>query len=843
MSTFVGYGHTSCRQHAACKEVKPDGCVVWNPDLCPVCDAIKDEIYDQPLPAPPVRKIMMSHFRKWANGFRKNRTGRPFLCSERWRLALFRKSSKSFVWSESTTTFRKMPLVTIDVDSASSEVDPTQDGEISMEVENELLQYSDIDIGDEGDDSLSEISTPYESDTGCSDGEEGSVYFQNDKQEQAPKDTEAGEVVSDPVTGAISKTHKTVNPSPDFAPVSPTTHHDQGPAPTPGRSDIIPPVNNTTPALNPNIDLLTAITQMNQNMAMMSAQMQQSIEQNRVETERIVAQSRQDILNAQEEAKQQVAAAQAKAKKDLLVEQAKAKRDLLIEQKRAAEAQAQAQSKLAKAQAEATKQAEIERSILLQKQKTIEEELARIKNNPAVPTYHLPPSDQLPPCEANNPWIEGPRVCVTEDGYYSLPNAGIKHGDDLVFFPHKDEFPKVWVRLSKDLVDKDDLIINETLLYPHDAAQASYRRLIRKADAVSSQVGINGKKTSTYSAPKNMVFPFTEKVFLAAKAAWRDEKGKFPALKEFDAVSLLCPNSTDDWKDCALTFKPGRLNNDAARVQIKENVHLIPIKYLKEEFDARIALAQALATQTMSEFGVHTNLAALKAMKPIPGAEKTEEALKTAAEIARLIAKQHTHQFALALFRFGEARRACRRAAFISAKVRHEPERLINSSIWGEFLFPEALIQEVRENAANADKSLLAKWGMPQFDSKKRAAQGNMGPPPKRGKFNPKYSRLPDESPAYNNRYENRNSSYRQDRGKSFRNRKNKGRGAKNYHGGRGGQGGFRGNYRGQDNFRGSRGGRVGRGGHQSTGKQQGRPDAPNNTPNKNQSQSGQHQK
>ena len=80
----------------------------------------------------------------------------------------------------------------------------------------------------------------------------------------------------------------------------------------------------------------------------------------------------------------------------------------------------------AKAQAEAIKQAEIESSVLLRELKSIEEELARPKNTPAAPTYHLPPSDILPPCKANNPWIEGPRVCIMEDGYYVCPNTAIK---------------------------------------------------------------------------------------------------------------------------------------------------------------------------------------------------------------------------------------------------------------------------------------------------------------------------------------------------------------------------------------------------------------------------------
>ena len=83
------------------------------------------------------------------------------------------------MWSELFTTFRNIPLVSLQVDSSidttSSGADSAQDEEeISRDVENQLLtgdQNSEEGvlrgIGDEGDDPLPEISTPYPSDTGC----------------------------------------------------------------------------------------------------------------------------------------------------------------------------------------------------------------------------------------------------------------------------------------------------------------------------------------------------------------------------------------------------------------------------------------------------------------------------------------------------------------------------------------------------------------------------------------------------------------------------------------------------------------------------------------------------
>ena len=803
----------NCRQHAACKDTKEDGTVVWNPDICDICDEIVSRIYDAPLPTPLIRKDLITKLRKWANGYRKNRPSSPFLISEKWRLALFRRTGKEFVWQPGSTTFHKIPLVTIATDG--SEAASVQDeGEVPMEVENELLSENGSegflkDIGDDGEDSLSTVSTPNpsgdESEYELSDQEMEDQGTPRNKYEEQKQNLQDHSIVTDPQTGAISKAKapRTLTSSPGFAPIQPATDQGEGSTPVPAH---VPP---SQPPLTNSADLLLAITRMNENMAQMSAQM---------------AQSQHDILAAQESAKQQVAAVQAKAKRDLLAAQKQT---------------AQVQADLAKAQAEAAKQAEIERSVLLSKQKSIEAELAKLKTAPV--RSKLPPASSLPLCESSNPWIEGTRVAKTEDGYYVLPGIGVKHGDDLVFLPNKDEFPDVWIRLHKDLVEKDDIIINETLLYPHDKAQASYRRLIRKSNATSSQVGISGKKTSIYSAPKDMVFPYADKIFMAAKVAWREDKGKFPSLKEFDAVSMLCPTSTDDWKECAQTFKPCRLGNDAARTQLGENVHLIPIKNLKEEYEARLALAQALSTQSMLEFSVHLNNTAIKELKPVPGAEKTEESLRVAAEMSRLSAKQHIQQFATALFRFGEARRACRKAAFVSAKVRHEPERLINASIWGENLFPDNMVKEIREQAAKADKSLLSKWGMPSFGNKRRNSQGNMGYPAKRKKFNPRYTVLPYESPVYNSRYENRDTAFRPP-GNKWRNRRSKGRGAKNTGGERGGHNssrgghGFRGNFRGNTNFRGNRGGRGGRGGHHSGNQPQHDSSAAPNSKSQNQS-------
>ena len=112
-------------------------------------------------------------------------------------------------------------------------------------------------------------------------------------------------------------------------------------------------------------------------------------------------------------------------------------------------------------------------------------------------------------------------------------------------------------------------------------------------------------------------------------------------------------------------------------------------------------------------------------------------------------------QFGEALHRFGAARRASTEHVFEGARVRHEPERLNNSSIWGGGVVPYNLGKEVRDNAAKTDKSLVAKWDMSKAKaSRKRKFKGQGDPLPKTKK-----SFRDTSSPAYYPHYEESSSS------------------------------------------------------------------------------------
>ena len=152
---------------------------------------------------------------------------------------------------------------------------------------------------------------------------------------------------------------------------------------------------------------------------------------------------------------------------------------------------------------------------------------------------------------------------------------GIRQIDNLVFFPNREAYPKCHIRLVQDVVDKDDKVTNETLLYPFDKAQENYRRIIRENGATSTSVGIGDKKTSTYIASKDMVFPFASKVLTHNAKNWKDKKTTKPALKEFDKVTLLCPADSSDWDNCHLTFKLKKLERDVAQKQSEESLPLL----------------------------------------------------------------------------------------------------------------------------------------------------------------------------------------------------------------------------------------------------------------------------
>ena len=72
----------------------------------------------KPYPEVAVRKEAKDALRQWAEGFRKNRMGKPFLTSETWIASLFPNKTTAQVYQGDSTTFKpKVPLVTLQVDA------------------------------------------------------------------------------------------------------------------------------------------------------------------------------------------------------------------------------------------------------------------------------------------------------------------------------------------------------------------------------------------------------------------------------------------------------------------------------------------------------------------------------------------------------------------------------------------------------------------------------------------------------------------------------------------------------------------------------------------------------
>ena len=844
------------------------------------------DAYFKPYPPADDRTVAHNYLKKWAEGFRKNRTKQPFLVSEEWRLTLFPNADQKQVYQGPLTTFKAksaLPLVSLSVEEGVA-------GPSSVQQQmDEIFGQSDTSLGewdvlerdiadDETDENISVLSTPgraSEEDTGS---ERDSI--RTDERNFAPSRAEEQELIAsseyqqilveeqrglgestqehvvihmevedysdsaavvasqrrqeeeeEALRQAVVESQKIANLQMEKAALEASLREAQAAARSmdaskgavskhpPGLPIRSPPglgMNNVVPLTSAPGSSGTQVTMLGKPTVQPIEKAQTSSEaleqlpsQVPVQGTDFKALMMEMTLNFQRQMKENQAALLAESEKRMRETQ----KEALEEQRRALKKQEQMNQQLIAREA----------ARALAKQQALEAEISALKAAPAHP--RLPVASSLPSCDPSNPWIEGHRIPKTEDGYYVLPNKGTHHLDDLEFSPKDGKFPDVWVRLVADIANKEDILVNETLIWTQDRAQSSYRRLLKKGAATHTGHTLPGKKLSMYTAPDRQIFPYAEKVFLSLKAAWREDKGRFPFLKEYDAVSLLCPSPSEDWKDCFSTFKAGRLPTTVARDLFHENLPLIPAKYLREEFESRSDLARALSVQAMTEFSISRNKA-VEIPEGLPdNAKPLVEIKKDDYDALRLIAKTHSLAFAKALFRFGEARRTCRKLVFASATVKHEPERLINSSIWGESLFPEAIVQEIKKNAEKADKSLMSKWGMPSFDNK-RKGQGEMGPPKKKKKYSPAYRPLPRDSPAYNQKFENKSSNFRggyrgqgTNRGGNYR-----GKNPKHQHHQQGNQGNQRDNsgHRGghQSGYTGNRGNRGAgyRGGHHSRG-------------------------
>ena len=329
----------------------------------------------------------------------------------------------------------------------------------------------------------------------------------------------------------------------------------------------------------------------------------------------------------------------------------------------------------------------------------------------------------LPRCSADNPWRYCQFAPLVGDDSIFLEGLGNRLVSDLEFFPNYQAYPECWARL-KDGAVREDTIPKETILYDFQKAQDFTVRVIKAVGGENTGVTAFDKKKATFLANKEQAFCFASKGFDALQRAWLEDK-PCPSLEECRPTSLLLPQDGNRWQDVQHTFASCKLASDCAQKQFQERLPLLSDVLIKKELEARERLAASMHHQCMLEASISTY---------------------KENEIFKVLAKSHLGTFNKDLHAFAMVRRECRRFVLRFAKVRHEPNRLIDSRIWGKNLFPDDIVEEIMAKAAQENRNLLDKWDA-GFQGKRKSSPGQ-GPQPKRlKKSKGKQGRFPTQPP------------------------------------------------------------------------------------------------
>ncbi|XP_064109242.1 uncharacterized protein LOC135217346 [Macrobrachium nipponense] len=315
--------------------------------------------------------------------------------------------------------------------------------------------------------------------------------------------------------------------------------------------------------------------------------------------------------------------------------------------------------------------------------------MAQTGGNPQLLSI-LPNAANLPPFEAGNPW----RLAfgaVLRDGKLTIEGCGTRPLEDFEFHPTDLQSPFLgYARLTKEALVREDKVPAETLIFPREAAQSAWLRTMKEIECVNTKITPFKGKYTTFTIPKDHPLPCTMKIAeLTLKAAEEDKP--LPQLKETDLTSLLVPEDPTYWHQTPETFQKGKLETDCASTQFNERLLKLPEHLIKAEFEARCRLSRSLHSVTSAEMIAST--------------------YPTTPEF-QVLTKSLLGTFQHDLFDFAVARRACRKFVLRPATIRHEPNKLIRSSIWGPFLFPEDLVAQVTQEAVRANLTLATRWAL-----------------------------------------------------------------------------------------------------------------------------------
>ena len=239
---------------------------------------------------------------------------------------------------------------------------------------------------------------------------------------------------------------------------------------------------------------------------------------------------------------------------------------------------------------------------------------------------------------------------------------------------------------------REDRVKKEKPILAQPAAQNTVNRLATSLGCESTHKAAFGRTFLSFQAPPCVSTPFAEKAVKEAFRAATEEK-PVPHFPEIAPTSLLLPRATELWEEVVETFVPKVLDRDIGLHQFGEPLNKLLERLLLPEYEARTRLSASLHHQTFLE----------SAMFAASGEN---------VDVFAALAKSHLPTLVRDLHSFAAARRECRKHVLKRATIRHEPDRLVNSSYWGEGLFPKKLVEEIMAIVRRDNTSVLRRWNV-----------------------------------------------------------------------------------------------------------------------------------
>ena len=319
----------------------------------------------------------------------------------------------------------------------------------------------------------------------------------------------------------------------------------------------------------------------------------------------------------------------------------------------------------------------------------------------------LPPLSECPPTPDDNPWRMGLTFTTSDDG--NLLSGGVFDVRPLQCFEFwpKDRFPTCWVRRRPHVKPRDDKVRKEKPLMSQAKAQDEVVDLAERLEFVNTQTPAFSRTFTTFHQPETVEMPFASKGWEAALKAVAEGRPTPPPLDEITNTSMLVPYPSDLWEGVHETFFPRHLEKDVGLSVFGDPcLNMLSKTLIDQEFECRARLSDTLHMQTLLE----------SSMLDTYNTPMHHRFM--------MLAKLHLRMFVRDAHAFIAKRKQCREHVLSRATVRHEPECFINSCPWGKDLFPQGLVNEVKECLVKDNTTLSARWKIPAQAVPKTAGQG-----------------------------------------------------------------------------------------------------------------------